>query len=106
MTNIFLLKTNDLVEQLRKGQISSVEVCTQYIDRINNLEKDVNAWAHFNKKELLEKAEEADMDRKSGKPLGPLHGLPIAVKDIIGTLDMPTECGTVIRKKMTGSQDY
>jgi len=105
MTNIFLLKTNDLVEQLRKGQISSVEVCTQYIDRINNLEKDVNAWAHFNKKELLEKAEEADMDRKSGKPLGPLHGLPIAVKDIIGTLDMPTECGTVIRKKMTGSQD-
>jgi len=105
MTNIFLLKTNDLVEQLRKGQISSVEVCTQYIDKINNLEKDVNAWAHFNKKELLEKAEEADMDRKSGKPLGPLHGLPIAVKDIIGTLDMPTECGTVIRKKMTGSQD-
>ena len=105
MTDIFLFTTNDLVEQLRNGQISSVEVCTQYIDRINNLEKDVNAWAHFNKKELLEKAEEADMDRKSGKPLGPLHGLPIAVKDIIGTLDMPTECGTVIRKKMTGSQD-
>ena len=34
-----------------------------------------------------------------------LHGLPVAVKDIIGTLDMPTECGTTIRKKMTASQD-
>jgi Asp-tRNA(Asn)/Glu-tRNA(Gln) amidotransferase A subunit family amidase len=105
MKDIFLLTTNDLVEQLRDGQISSVEVCTQYIDRINKFEKDVKAWAHFDKKELLEKAEEADVYRKSGKPLGSLHGLPVAVKDIIGTLDMPTECGTNIRKKMTGSQD-
>ncbi len=105
MTDIFLLTTNELVEKLREGQISSVEVCTQYIDRIKKFEKNVKAWAHFNKKELLEKALEADEYRKSGKPLGPLHGLPIAVKDIIGTLDMPTECGTIIRKKMTGSQD-
>ena len=70
MTDIFLLTTNDLLEQLREGQISSVEVCTQYIDRINKFEKDVKAWAHFDKKELLEKAEEADDHRKSGKPLG------------------------------------
>ena len=105
MTDIFLLTTNELVGKLREGQISSVEVCNQYIERIKKFEKDVNAWAHFNKKELLEKASEADEYRKSGKPLGSLHGLPIAVKDIIGTLDMPTECGTIIRKKMTGAQD-
>ena len=71
----------------------------------NKFEKDVKAWSFLDKKILLEKAEEADDYRKSGKPLGSLHGLPVAVKDIIGTLDMPTECGTVIRKKMTGSQD-
>ena len=53
----------------------------------------------------LEKAEEADTYRKSGKPLGPLHGMPVAIKDIIGTYDMPTECGTVFRKKMSNSQD-
>ena len=72
---------------------------------LKNLKKILQVWAHFDKKELLEKAEEADEFRKSGKPLGSLHGLPVAVKDIIGTLDMPTECGTVIRKKMTGSQE-
>tara|TARA_E500000331_G_scaffold6603_1_gene6387 strand:- start:1331 stop:2668 length:1338 start_codon:yes stop_codon:yes gene_type:complete len=105
MTDIFSLTTNELVIKLREGQISSVEVCTQYIDRIKKFEKNVKAWAHFNKKELLEKALEADEYRKSGKPLGSLHGLPVAIKDIIGTLDMPTECGTVIRKKMTGAQD-
>ena len=105
MIDIFSLTANKLVEKLKEGEISSVEVCKQYIDRIKEFEKDVKAWAYFDKKELLEKAEEADEYRKSGKPLGSLHGLPIAVKDIIGTLDMPTECGTVIRKKMTGSQE-
>ena len=105
MPDIFSLSANELAAQLREGEISSVEVCSQYIERIGKFEKDVKAWSHFNKKLLLEKAAEADEHRISGKPLGLLHGLPIAVKDIIGTLDMPTECGTTIRKKMTASQD-
>ena len=87
MIDIFSLTANKLVEKIKGGEISSVEVCTQYIDRIKKFEKDVKAWAYFDKKELLEKAEEADEYRKSGKPLGALHGLPVAVKDIIGTKD-------------------
>ena len=105
MSDIFSLSASELAAQLREGEISSVEVCSQYIERIGKFEKDVKAWSHFNKKLLLEKAAEADEHRISGKPLGVLHGLPVAVKDIIGTLDMPTECGTTIRKKMTASQD-
>ena len=105
MINIFSLSTNELVAKMRDGQISSVEVCKAYIARIDKFEKDVKAWNFFDKKILLEKAEEADEYRKSGKPLGLLHGLPIAVKDIFGTIDMPTECGTVFRKKMSASQD-
>tara|TARA_A100001011_G_scaffold232398_1_gene240341 strand:+ start:531 stop:1865 length:1335 start_codon:yes stop_codon:yes gene_type:complete len=105
MTDIFSLSTNELVAKMREGQISSVEVCKAYIERINKFEKDVKAWSFLDKKILLEKAEEADDYRKSGKPLGQLHGLPIAVKDIFGTYDMPTECGTVFRKKMSASQD-
>tara|TARA_X000001036_G_scaffold435866_1_gene477937 strand:+ start:996 stop:2327 length:1332 start_codon:yes stop_codon:yes gene_type:complete len=105
MTDIFSISTNELVAKMREGQISSVEVCKAYIERINKYEKDVKAWSFIDKKILLEKAEEADEFRKSGKPLGPLHGLPVAVKDIFGTYDMPTECGTVFRKKMSASQD-
>ena len=37
--------------------------------------------------------------------MGPLHGIPVALKDIIGTYDMPTECGTVLRKGRTQSQN-
>ena len=105
MLNIFTLTANKLAEHLKSGQLSSVEVCTQYIERIEKFEKDVKAWQYFDKKKLLEKALEADEHRKSGKPLGSLHGLPIAVKDIIGTFEMPTECGSPLRKKMPSSQD-
>ena len=105
MSDIFSLSTNELVSKMKEGQISSIEVCKAYIERINKFEKDVKAWSFLDKKILLEKAEEADEYRKSGKPLGSLHGLPVAVKDIFGTYDMPTECGTVFRRKKSASQD-
>jgi Asp-tRNA(Asn)/Glu-tRNA(Gln) amidotransferase A subunit family amidase len=105
MTDIFSLSLEELAKKINDAQLTSVEVCEKYIERINKFEKDVKAWAHFDKKVLLEKATEADDHRRSGKPVGPLHGVPIAVKDIIGTVDMPTECGTVIRKGKSYSQN-
>ena len=105
MTDIFSLSLEELAEKIKSGQLTSVEVCEKYIDRIKKFEKDVKAWAHFDKKVLLEKATEADEHRRAGKPTGSLHGVPIAVKDIIGTVDMPTECGTVIRKGKSYSQN-
>ena len=105
MIDIFSISTNELVAKMRSGDISSVEVCKAYLERIKKYEKDVKAWSFLDKKNLLEKAEEADEYRKSGKPLGSLHGLPIAIKDIIATYDMPTECGSVLRKGISGAAD-
>ena len=105
MTDIFSLSLEELAKKIKDAQLSSVEVCEKYIERINKFEKDIKAWVHFDKKVLLEKATEADDHRRSGKPVGSLHGVPIAVKDIIGTVDMPTECGTVIRKGKSYSQN-
>ena len=105
MDNIISLSANALVEKLRSGEVSCVEACKAYIDRVNKFEKEVKAWAYIDKKTIIEKAEEKDEYRKSGKPLGPLHGLPIGVKDIIGTEDMPTECGTELRKGVPESSD-
>ena len=105
MTDIFSLSLEELAKKIKDAELTSVEVCEKYIERINKFEKDVRAWAHFDKKVLLEKATEADDHRRSGKPVGLLHGVPIAVKDIIGTVDMPTECGTVIRKGKSYSQN-
>jgi len=105
MTNIFSLKAEELVSKIKDSQLTSVELCERYIERVEKFENDVKAWAHFDKKLLLEKATEADEYRRSGKPTGPLHGIPVAVKDIVGTVDMPTECGTVIRKGKSYSQN-
>ncbi len=105
MTDIFSLSLEELSEKLKSGQLTSVEVCETYIERIKKFDKDIKAWAHFDSKVLLEKATEADEHRRAGKPTGSLHGVPIAVKDIIGTVDMPTECGTVIRKGKSYSQN-
>ena len=55
MIDIYSLSTNELVAKLRSGDISSVEVCNAYIDRINKYEKEVKAWAFLDKKNLLEK---------------------------------------------------
>ena len=104
MADIFSFTVHQLAKKIKEGKISSVELCKLYIERINKFEKDIKAWAYFDKKILLEKAEEADNYRKSGKSLGVLHGIPVALKDIIGTYDMPTECGTVLRKGVK-SQD-
>ena len=103
--DVYNLSVKQLAEKIKATQLSSVDLCKAYIDRIKKFEKDIHAWAHFDEKLLLEKAEESDNYRRSGKPLGSLHGIPVALKDIVGTLDMPTECGTVLRKGMSASQD-
>ena len=105
MIDIFSLKVEEIASKIKDAQLTSVEVCEKYIEKINKFEKDLKAWVYFDKKLLLEKAAEADKYRQSGKPMGPLHGIPIAVKDIVGTVDMPTECGTVIKKEKSFSQN-
>ena len=64
MTDIFSLKVEEVVSKIKDAQLTSVEVCQKYIERINKFEKDVKAWVHFDKKLLLEKAEEADQHRR------------------------------------------
>ena len=103
--DIINFKIVELVDKIKSGEVTSKELCEVYINRIEKFEKKVCAWAFFDKKKLLEKAEEADTYRSSGKPLGPLHGIPVALKDIIGTYDMPTECGTKLRRGKSLSQD-
>ena len=55
MSNILTLSISELVSKLKSGDISSVELCSAYIDRYDKFEKDVKAWAYFDKKLLLEK---------------------------------------------------
>ncbi|MFM7498492.1 MAG: amidase [Candidatus Fonsibacter sp.] len=103
--DLCLLSALEIIEKTKKGEISSVEVAKSFIDRIEKFENKIKAWAFFDKKFFLEKAQEKDEWRLSGKPLGPLHGLPIAIKDIFKTEDMPTQYGTPIRENYQSRDD-
>ena len=69
MTDIFSLSLEELATKIKDAQLTSVDVCEKYIERINKFDKDIKAWAHFDKKVLLEKAAEADDHRRSGNCL-------------------------------------
>jgi Asp-tRNA(Asn)/Glu-tRNA(Gln) amidotransferase A subunit family amidase len=79
---------------IREGQITSAELVEACLARIDEIEKDVQAWAFLDPTHAREQAKAADEARSEGRPLGALHGVPVGVKDIIDTADMPTEDGT------------
>ncbi len=59
MIDIFSLKVEEIASRIKDAQLTSVEVCEKYIEKINKFEKDLKAWVYFDKKLLLEKATEA-----------------------------------------------
>ncbi len=79
-------------QAIRQGRLRSVDLVQACLDRISQREPAVHAWAWLDRDAALAAAQALDRQ----PPLGPLHGVPIAVKDIIDTADMPTECGSPI----------
>jgi Asp-tRNA(Asn)/Glu-tRNA(Gln) amidotransferase A subunit family amidase len=94
-----------VARQIRDGKISSEELTRACLARIEAREPEVQAWAFLDPEHALRQARAADEWRKRGRPLGPLHGLPVGVKDIIDTADMPTENGTVLHAGRRPRQD-
>jgi amidase len=77
------------------GRVTSRELVQQYLTRIATYDKKLNAVVTVNPNALRE-AEERDRERAQGKLRGPLHGIPIALKDNIHTTDMPTTGGALV----------
>lgn len=95
-SNLNLLAATDAVDALRDGAISAEQLMTDCLARVREVDAQVQAWAHLDPEHALARARARDDVRKQGQTLGPLHGLPVGVKDIIDTADMPTEDGTVL----------
>lgn len=81
---------------LREGRISAAELVEACLARIAADEPRLHCFAHLDPSHARAQAELADAARRAGRPLGPLHGLPVAVKDIFDTADYPTEHGSPI----------
>jgi Asp-tRNA(Asn)/Glu-tRNA(Gln) amidotransferase A subunit family amidase len=90
---------------IREGKITAEELTHACLARIEAREAEVRAWAFLDPEHALRQARAADEAHKRGRPLGPLHGLPVGVKDIVDTADMPTENGTVLHAGRRPTRD-
>ncbi len=84
----------DMQKALAEGRVTSRQLVEQYLQRIGLYEKTLNATLAVNPR-ALEEADRLDAERKAGTLRGPLHGIPVALKDNIHTTDMPTTGGAV-----------
>src|SRR5512133_527295 len=90
---------------LSDGSISSEELVASCLERIAADEDRVRAWTFLDPEYALQQARAADQRRREGQALGALHGIPVGIKDIIDTEDMPTENGTVLHAGRTPAED-
>ena len=84
----------DMQRAMREGRVTSRQLVEQYLIRIALYEEKLNATLAVNAK-ALEEADRLDRERRAGKLRGPLHGIPIALKDNVHTTDMPTTGGAI-----------
>ena len=84
----------ELLDQLKAGEVTSVELTQAFLDRIEQCDGKVKAFLRVDPPAALARAEEIDHRRKAGKPLGRLAGLPVAVKDLLCTQGEPTTCAS------------
>lgn len=90
------LTSVSLARQIRDGLVDAEEVVRACLGRIDEAEEDVQAWAHLDADYAIQQAQQLDAIRGAADVVGPLHGLPVGVKDIFDTADLPTENGTVL----------
>ena len=86
----------EIAAAVTAGEVSAVEVTRAHLDRIQDVDPQVHAFLHVATDGAVSAARAVDERRAAGEPLGPLAGVPLALKDVLTTADMPTTCGSRI----------
>jgi aspartyl-tRNA(Asn)/glutamyl-tRNA(Gln) amidotransferase subunit A len=95
MTDLTRLTAADLADRLAARDVSSVEATRAHLDRIAAVDGDIHAFLHVSE-HALEVAADIDRRRAAGEALGPVAGVPLAIKDVLVTTDMPSTSGSKI----------
>ena len=103
--DLHLLGAGDAAEMIRDGAVTSTELVQACLERVREVDGQVQAWTFLDPEYALSQARAADEARTSGRPIGALHGVPVGLKDIIDTADMPTENGSVLHAGRRPSSD-
>lgn len=95
----------DLADDIKTLKLSPVAVLETVADRIERLNSKINCYITFDREYALRQARDAEAEISSGQYKGPLHGIPIAVKDLFDTKDLKTTYGSSIFKNHIPTRD-
>ena len=101
----FALSLVEAAAGIREGLITSTELVEACLARIDEVDGRIEAWAFLDPNHALAQAKAADDHRRQGRSTGPLHGVPLGVKDIFDTGDYPTEFGSALWAGRTPRSD-
>ena len=105
MTALNELSAHEAAQAIARGEVTCEALMQACLDRIAEREGDVQAWVHLDPEQALAQARAADRQLASGQGVGPLHGVPVGIKDIIDTADMPTQHGSPIFSGRQSNRD-
>jgi Asp-tRNA(Asn)/Glu-tRNA(Gln) amidotransferase A subunit family amidase len=99
------LSTIELAQLIRSREVSPVEATEAYLDRIEQVDDKLNSYITVCREEALAEARQAQRDIEAGRYLGPLHGVPVAVKDQFWTKGVRTTNGSTIHRDFVPDED-
>ena len=94
MSDLFRTSAAELSGLMASRTVSAREVATAHLDRIESTDPKVHAFLHVDREYTLASADRVDAKRAAGEPMGPLAGVPLALKDILAMKGQPTTCGS------------
>lgn len=104
-TDLHYLSLDEVARRLKARSLSSVEATRTILDRIEKLDPKLKSYATMTSEHALQEAARRDAETADGTSRGPLHGVPIAVKDLFNTAGIPTAAGMAIYRGNVPAKD-
>ena len=105
MTALHYQDLVEVAEAIRDGKRTSEAVTAAMLERISALDGELRAYVRVFEEEALQRARALDAEQAAGKPLGLLHGVPVAVKDLLTLAGHPTTVGGKVRERWQPAED-
>ena len=96
MPEPYQLTVAQAAERIRSKTLSPVELAQSLLDRIDRMDGELRSWVTIDREEVLGTARQREAEVEQGKPLGPVHGVPVGLKDIFYTAGMKTAAGSKV----------
>ena len=94
----------DLASRIRAKALSPVDLVHGYLDRISDVDGRVMAWTQLDGERALAEARQCELEAQAGTLRGPLHGVPVGIKDVIDAEGLPTRCNSRSRASATNAR--